>query len=807
MKQKLGQCIDKHELEERIQGYLFSEYSTDLESASMEQIYRALARVARKVLSDGRKQFMAHTYGSNGKQVYYLCMEFLLGRSLRDNLSNLGLEEKARQVLADHELKLDSLYEEEPDAGLGNGGLGRLAACYLDGMATTQIPGQGYSIMYEYGIFKQQIVDGWQQEMADDWLPSGSVWFKQHQDATIDVRFDGEVEESWDGNFHHVIHKNCTVVKAVPYDMYISGYGSDGVSKLRLWKAKAPGFDMQAFNAGDYYDAMTQNANVELISKVLYPNDNHIEGKILRLRQQYFLSCASIGDIVQQHLEQYGTIDNLPDKVAIHINDTHPTLAIPELLRILLDNCGFSWEVSFDITKRTFAYTNHTVMSEALEKWPCDLFKRVLPRIYQILQEMDRRARIEFTEVFPNDPGKVDYMAMIHGGEIRMANICCYASHSINGVSKLHSEIIKETVFHDYFLFCPEKFTNVTNGIAYRRWLLQGNPTLTAYLEEVIGDGFKTDASELSKLFTYKKDSAVLARLDEVKRQNKVIFSNRLNKLSGLTLDPDSIFDCQVKRMHEYKRQHLNALNIVAEYLHLKANPNADFIPKTYIFAAKAASGYYMAKQMIRLIWQLGELIDADPVIRQKLRIVYLVDYNVTTSELLMPASEISEQISLAGTEASGTGNMKFMMNGALTLGTLDGANIEIAEAAGHENFIQFGMLSDEVNKLKQAGYNPAAYIANDDVADEVLDFLARGWNGENFQEIAENLRTQDTYMVMADFVDYRKAQAHVSSLYRNRKKFMQMSLCNIAGSGIFAADRAVLEYSKNIWNTAPVKW
>ncbi len=807
MKQKLGQNIDNQEFETRIQSYLFSEFNTDLESASLDQIYRALARVTRKIISDGRKQFMAHTYGTNGKQVYYLCMEFLLGRSLRDNLSNLGLEKVAQQVLASHDLKLDTVYEEEPDAGLGNGGLGRLAACYLDGMATTQVPGQGYSIMYEYGIFKQQIVDGWQQEMADDWLPSGSVWFKQHQNASIDVRFDGEIEESWDGNFHHVVHKNATVVKAVPHDIYISGYGSNGVSKLRLWKAKAPGFDMQAFNAGDYYDAMTQNANVELISKVLYPNDNHIEGKILRLRQQYFLSCASVDDIVQQHLEQYGTIDNLPDKVAIHINDTHPTLAIPELLRILLDNCGFSWEISFDIAKRTFAYTNHTVMSEALEKWPCDLFKRVLPRIYQILQEMDRRARADFEQAFPGDQGKIDYMAMIHDGEIRMANICCYCAHSINGVSKLHSEIIKETVFHDYYLYCPEKFTNVTNGIAYRRWLLQANPALTDYLEEVIGDEFKTDASALSKLFSYRDNKEVLTGLAQVKHKNKVIFSERIQKIYGISLDPNSIFDCQVKRMHEYKRQHLNALNIACEYLYLKENPNADFVPKTYIFAAKAASGYYMAKQMIRLIWQLGELIEADPVVRKKLRIVYLVDYNVTTSELLMPASEISEQISLAGTEASGTGNMKFMMNGALTLGTLDGANIEIAEAAGKDNFIQFGMLSEEVVSLKQQGYNPSSYIANIPMADEVLNFLARGWSGENFQEIVENLRTQDPYMVMADFADYRKAQERVSQLYRDQKTFMQMSLSNIAGSGIFAADRAVLEYATNIWGADPVKW
>ncbi len=803
MKQKYS----KKDFEKLLQERLLSEFNTDLESATEEQLFRALARLTRKILSDGRKQFMAHTYGSNAKQVYYLCMEFLLGRSLRDNLSNLGLEQVATAVLADYDVKLDNIYEQEPDAGLGNGGLGRLAACYLDGMATTEIPGEGYSIMYEYGIFKQLIVDGWQQEMADDWMHAGQVWFKAHPEAIIDVRFDGEVEEAWDGDYHYVQHKNATLVKAVPNDMYISGYGSGGVSKLRLWEAKAPGFDMKAFNAGAYHDAMTQNANVELISKVLYPNDNHIEGKILRLRQQYFLSAASVGDIVRQHLDQYGAIDNLPDKVAIHINDTHPTLAIPELMRLLLDDCGFDWETAFSITQRTFAYTNHTVMSEALETWPVDLFRRVLPRIFQIVQEMDNRARAEFAEAFPGDQGKIDYMALVGEGHIRMANICCYAAHSINGVSQLHSEIIKETVFHDYYLFAPEKFTNVTNGIAYRRWLLQANPALTSCLEDIIGPGFQKNAAELSKLRASLNDKAVLARLREVKRQNKALFSDHLAKKGGALLNPDSIFDCQVKRMHEYKRQHMNALNIAAEYLYLKNNPNADFVPKTYIFAAKAASGYYMAKQMIRLIWQLGRLIEADEAVRDKLRVTYLVDYNVTTSERLMPASEISEQISLAGTEASGTGNMKFMLNGAVTLGTLDGANIEIAAAAGKENFVQFGLLREEVDALKKQGYHPAPFIAKDPVAEEVLSFLEKGFNGEHFEEIAGNLRTADTYMVMADFAAYRAAQARVSKLYRDGDAFTKMSLANIAGSGIFSADRAVLEYAHNIWHTEPVKW
>ncbi len=803
MKQKFS----KKEFERLLAERLLSEFNTDLESATEDQLYRALARITRKILSDGRKQFMAHTYGSNSKQVYYLCMEFLMGRSLKNNLFNLGMVDVAEAVLKDHDVKLENLYEQEPDAGLGNGGLGRLAACYLDGMATTDIPACGYSILYEYGIFRQAIVDGWQQELADDWLPGGSVWFKSHPEATIDVKLDGEVEETWDGSYHQVVHKNYTLVKAVPSDMYVSGYDSKGVSQLRLWEAKAPGFDMSAFNAGEYTAAMSQNANVELISKVLYPNDNHTDGKILRLRQQYFLSAASVGDIVRKHLDQYGTMDNFADKVAIHINDTHPTLAIPELMRILLDECGYCWEDAAEICKKTFAYTNHTVMSEALEKWNTDIFRRTLPRLYTIIQEMDRRARANFERVFPGDEGKIDYMALLGDHEVRMANICCYGSHSINGVSKLHSEIIKQTVFHDYYLYSPEKFGNVTNGIAYRRWLLQSNPALTSLLRDVIGPGFMKNAAELTKLLKFRDDKQVLEKLAAVKRGNKEIFADHLARKAGIVIDPASVFDCQAKRMHEYKRQHLNALNIAAEYLYLKDNPNADFVPKTYLFAAKAASGYYMAKQMIRLIVKLGELIDADPAVREKLRVAYLVDYNVTTSERLMPASEISEQISLAGTEASGTGNMKFMLNGAVTLGTYDGANIEIAEAAGPENFIQFGMLAEEVDNLRYAGYHPARYITADPVAGQVLAFLEHGWGGENFHEVAQSLRQSDPYMVLADFEDYRLAQQRLSDIYRDGNQFSRMSLANIAGSGIFSADRAVLDYAKDIWHTEPVVW
>ncbi|HRN01000.1 MAG TPA: glycogen/starch/alpha-glucan phosphorylase [Gemmiger formicilis] len=789
----------KREFEKLLKDKLMSECNVTIDAASADQIYRCLAMITRQIMSDRQKQYQSKVLGEGKKQIYYLCMEFLMGRSLRTSLFNLGLNEVAESVLADADVKIDTIYEQEPDAGLGNGGLGRLAACYLDGMATDGIPGTGYSILYEYGIFKQKIVDGWQQETADNWLPGGQVWIKSHPDQAQEIRFDGQAIETWEGGFHHVKYENYNSVIAVPNDMYVAGYGSNGVSKLRLWQAKAPSFDMSSFNAGNYNTAISQSASAELISKILYPNDNHTEGKILRLRQQYFFSAASIADILQNHLNQYGTLDNLADKVAIQLNDTHPTVAIPEMMRILLDECSYEWDVAFDICRKVFAYTNHTVMSEALEKWNADIFRNTLPRIWQIVCEMDRRCRADLAKAFPGDQGKIDYMAIIGDNQVRTANICAYTCHAINGVSKLHSEIIKDSVFHDYFLYKPQAFKNVTNGIAYRRWLLCSNPGLTHLLEETIGDGFKTDASELKKLEKFVDDKTVQAAAAKVKRENKANFANYLQKATGQVIDPDSIFDCQVKRMHEYKRQHLNALNIAAEYLYLKNNPNAEFTPKTYIFGAKAAPGYYMAKQMIRMI-------DEDPAVRGKLRIVYLEDYCVSLSERLMPASEVSEQISLAGTEASGTGNMKFMLNGAITLGTLDGANVEIADAAGHENEIIFGMLTPEVNALKGMGYHPNAFINGDNTAMAVLDFLEKGWNGENFNEVTSNLRNSDPYMVMADFKDYRRAQHDLQELYRDKQKWNHMSLKNISNAGIFSADRSIMDYARDIWGATPVK-
>lgn len=800
------QEMTNEEFKRRLTEEVLKDYSVNLTEATAAQIYKSMAIILKDILGNKVRHRDAKTFGKGAKQVYYLSMEFLVGRSLKNNLYNLGLNTQAEEALKGSGITLDMLYDEEPDAGLGNGGLGRLAACYMDGIATCGYTGTGYSILYEYGIFKQKIIDGWQQELADNWLPGGKVWLEEKRDEAVTVKFDGEIKEDWYNQYHHIEHIGCKTVLAVPFDMYISGYDTEAVSRLRLYKSVAPGIDMDSFNRGDYTAALRTNSTAELISKVLYPNDNHNEGKILRLRQQYFMCCAAINDIVKNHLAQYGTMDNLPDKVAIQLNDTHPTLAIPELIRLLLDECGYEWDKAVDIAKRTFSYTNHTVLSEALESWNIDMFRSVLPRIYQIVAELNNTLIKELEGRFPNDYGKISYMSVIRDGYVRMANLCVYMSHSVNGVSALHSEIIKDEVFHDYYIFAPEKFKNVTNGIAYRRWLLQSNEGLTELLCDTIGDGFKKDASQLKKFQKFATDSEVQKRLSDIKLENKKRLAKYIKDVEGIEVVPDSIFDVQAKRMHEYKRQHLNALNIISQYLYLKDNPNADFVPRTYIFGAKAAPGYYIAKQMIRLISGLSELLNKDENVRDKLRVVYLEDYRVSVSELLMPASEVSEQISLAGTEASGTGNMKLMLNGALTIGTLDGANIEIRDAAGEDNFFLFGMTKQEVLDRRANGYKPEAIVKQNAELKRVMDFVSKGFMDYSFSDLANNIMYQDPYLVLADFDAYAAAQRLVSRTYSDAAKWNEMSAMNIAGAGVFSADRAVREYAENIWNIKPVQ-
>ena len=585
---------------------------------------------------------------------------------------------------------------------------------------------------------------------------------------------------------------------AVPYDLFVSGYNSEAVSKLRLWKAEMADFDMSMFNQGDYQKALSKNIISQAITKVLYPNDNHAEGKSLRLRQQYFLCAASIGDIVNQHMSVYGTLDNLHEKVAIHINDTHPTLAIPELMRVLLDDCGYSWDKAWHIVTNTFAYTNHTVMPEALEKWDCNLLKSVCPRIFSIIIEINERYCKDLWERY-KDQAKVSHMSIVEDNKVKMATLCVHACHSVNGVAKIHSEIIKKETFKNEYLDTPTKFKNVTNGIAYRRWLYQSNEGLTDLLCEKIGDGFLKNAAELSKLAVFKDDKDVLDRLAKIKLDNKKSFAKYVKNQYGVVLNTDSIFDVQVKRLHEYKRQQLNALNIIAQYNYLKANPNADFVPKTYIFAAKAAPGYYMAKQIIKLIWNISQELKKDKKLNEKLNVIFLEDYNVSLSEILMPAANISEQISLAGTEASGTGNMKLMINGAITLGTLDGANVEIHEQVGDDNIIIFGMNVDEVNACK-SGYKPMDIYNSNAVVKQAIDTLQYGINGQQFNEIADSLKNSDPYMALKDFDSYQKAQAYASECYKDQTKWQKMSLANIAGAGIFSADRSVEDYARDIW-------
>ena len=780
-------------------------FGCTMEEATDKQAYKALCTVIRNGMYDRRRAFKKGYQAEQRKQVYYMSMEFLVGTSLRNNLFNLGLEEVFTDALKDLHIDIQELYALDPDAGLGNGGLGRLASCYLDSLTGLGYPATGFSIRYEFGIFKQQIVDGWQMELPDNWLQMGDVWLVPKEDDAVEVRFGGDVHEWYDNGKFKVAQHGYSTVMAVPYNLYISGYHTDAVNKLVLWSAKLPqSFDMAAFSRGDYVRALEQNTMAETISKVLYPADDHIQGKRLRLKQQYLLVSASLQSILRSHLKKYGTLRNLPDKVAIHINDTHPALCVPELMRLLMDEHDIPWDEAWDLCSRTLSYTNHTVMSEALERWSVDLYKEQLPRIYAITAEINRRLMEKLRAFYGNDEGKLNWMAVIANNEVRMHNLCLACCHKINGVSALHTEILKETIFHDYYQYTPERFLNVTNGIAYRRWLCQSNPELTALLRELIGDGFLHDANCLENLLKYADDKTVLDRLQKIKYDNKVRLARYIARANGINVDPNSLFDVQVKRLHEYKRQMLNVLHILYLYNEIKANPTAPWQPRTFIFGAKASAGYIRAKQIISLIVAVSNFVNSDPDVRDKLKVVFIEDYKVSLAEIIIPAAEISEQISIAGKEASGTGNMKFMINGAVTIGTLDGANVEIHQQVGDENMFLFGMKADEVEALWKKGYDPNAFITPE--LRKVLNMLTSGVLGQRFDDIAASLTTNrfgvaDAYMTMADFADYARAQRDVAAVYQDHDRFNRMSLINIAKSGIFSADRSVLEYVHNIWN------
>ena len=790
---------------EAMQDALRRLFGCGLEDATEKQAYRALCTVVRELLAEKNRVFQDRCAEEQKKEVYYMSMEFLVGTSLRNNLFNLGVEKEYREMLEQAGINIDHLYAMEPDAGLGNGGLGRLASCYMDAGTGLGYPITGCSIRYEFGIFRQKIVDGWQMEFPDNWLEMGDVWLRTREDDAVEVKFGGEVREWMDNGRFKVAQVGYNSVIAVPHDMFISGYDSDAANRLILWSAKLPqSFDMAAFSRGDYVRALEQNAMAETISKVLYPADDHIQGKRLRLKQQYLLVSASLQSILKKHYKKYHTYSNLADKLAIHINDTHPALCVPELMRLLIDEHDFGWDEAWEITCNILSYTNHTVMSEALERWNVDLFREQLPRVYSICVEINRRLIEHLCAVYPNDWGKINYMAVISNNEVHMANLCLAACHAVNGVSKLHTDILRNGIFRDYCQITPDRFLNVTNGIAYRRWLCQSDPLLTDYLTTLIGDGFKRDARDLEKLMKYENDEKVLAELRKIKRKNKERLAKLIEDQNGVRVNPDSIFDIQIKRLHEYKRQLLNILHVLYLYNQIKKNPDAPFVPRTFIFAAKASAGYIRAKQTISLIVAVSNFINADPEVRDKLKVVFIEDYKVSLAEIIIPAADISEQISVAGKEASGTGNMKLMINGAVTIGTLDGANVEIHEQVGDDTIVLFGMKAHEVDELWQRGYDPNEFLTDD--LREVLDMLTSGILGQRFDDLVDSLLTKrfgvaDPSMTIADFADYARAQRLVSELYLDQKKFAHMSLVNIAKAGIFSSDRAVKEYAEKIWD------
>ena len=784
---------------------------TSLSEASKEQIYSSVLLTVKDILAQKRAEFKKSVKAQKAKKIYYLCIEFLVGRSLKNNINNLGLAKEFDEILKGTDASLEELCEIEPDAALGNGGLGRLASCFMDALTTLDYSATGFSILYEYGLFKQRIVDGNQVELPDEWMPMGEAWLVPRCDKKCVVKLGGHVNEEWHDGKCDITHTGYEEIQAVPYDMMISGADSQAVNILRLWQAnETKTFNMNLFSQGQYVKAMEESNNAGIISKVLYPADNHVEGKLLRLSQQYFLVSASLQSIINDHLASYGSLDNFAEKVAIHVNDTHPALVIPELMRVLIDVYSYSWESAWNIVTSVVSYTNHTVMPEALETWNEDLFALRLPRIHMIIKEINRRLSKDLWDAYPGDWDRIARMSVICDGNIRMANLSVAGSHTVNGVSKLHSDILKKTIFHDYYKYTPWKFTNVTNGIAYRRWLCYSNPGLADLLDETIGPEYRHDAGRLSDFAKYADDKSVLDRLGMIKLENKRAFSDYLYSRNGLRVDPDSMFDVHIKRMHEYKRQLLNVLRIISIYIDMKNDPTMVIAPQTYIFSAKAAPGYYMAKQIIKLIYFLSEEIRRDKRISSMLNVVFVEDYNVSVAEHLIPSADISEQISLAGKEASGTGNMKLMINGALTIGTLDGANVEIRDAVGNENIYIFGHTTDEVDELWKQGYNSMLFYNQHPKLKQAIDSLIPGFSGVQFTDFVKYLIAaqgiSDPFMCLADFDSYYNVHAKMNADYADRDFWNRKSLFNIAGAGIFSADRSIEEYAKNIWHIKPVK-
>ncbi len=796
----------KNQLKELIVQKLRLNYGCTEAQANDSEMMKACAMVLRDIMAEHGVETRQRTADKGERMVHYMSLEFLIGRSLAKNAYNLGLLDTLSRAIDELGFKAADIFDMEPDAGLGNGGLGRLAACYLDGLTTLEIPAAGYSICYELGIFRQKIVEGQQVELPDDWMSLGDAWLLRRPQDAEEVHFGGKIRTRWDNGHLMVVHEDYTRVLAIPCDMEIAGYATDHVNTLRLWEAKSPRpVDMALFNRGQYLQADEERTMADAISKVLYPEDNHYEGKSLRLKQQYFFVSATVQSITRKHIQTYGTLKNFHEKNVIQINDTHPALVIPELMRILIDDAGMSWDDAWHITTNSVAYTNHTVLAEALEVWPQSLMETLMPRVWQIIQEISHRYQ-ERIEDYYHDAVKTAKMAVIWDGHVRMANLCIAGGMAVNGVSALHSDILRRDVFREAAEMEPEKFKNVTNGVDHRRWLAQINPGLAGLLRDTIGDGWLLRAHELEGLDAFAGDASVLQRLEQIKAENKAVFARWAKRHQGVVLNTDAIFDVQVKRLHEYKRQLLNALHIIYLYQQLKNDPGLALPPRTFLFGAKAAPGYAVAKRIIQLINSIAYEVNNDPVCRDRLQVVFLENYRVSMAEMLMPASEVSEQISTAGKEASGTGNMKFMLNGAVTVGTLDGANVEMHQVLGDENMFLFGLRAEEVARLKET-YDPQLLYNRDPMLRRVVDQLRTGFSdGKTYEDLWRRLlyvtdSPADQYMLLADLPSYCEAQQRVSLAYGDRDRWNTMSLHNIARSGIFAADRAVAQYADIIWH------
>ncbi|MBJ7900030.1 MAG: glycogen/starch/alpha-glucan family phosphorylase [Cyanobacteria bacterium RI_101] len=783
--------------------------------ASAYDYYGALAFTIRDRILHRFLKTLATYKQEKVKVVCYLSAEFLMGRHLGNNLINLGIYEDVAEAMAELGLDLDEIIEQEPDPGLGNGGLGRLAACFLDSLASLEIPAIGYGIRYEFGIFHQRIQDGWQVEVPDNWLRFGNPWELPRPDESVEVKLGGHTEMAHNEKGHpKVVWIPDRTILAIPYDTPVPGYQTNTVNPLRLWKAEASeAFNFEAFNAGLYDRAVAEKMDAETISKVLYPNDNTPAGRELRLAQQYFFVSASLQDLIRLHLKTHENLDFFHERAAIQLNDTHPAVAIAELMRLLVDQYNYDWEKAWDITQKTFAYTNHTLMPEALERWSVELFAKLLPRHLEIIYEINHQFLDNLRTWFPEDEALVSSLSLIeenHGKQIRMANLACVGSHAINGVAALHTELLKKDTLKDFARLWPQKFFNKTNGVTPRRWILLSNPKLAALVSSKIGEGWLKNLDEMRRLERFIDDPDFCRQWYEIKQENKRVLAGAVLKSRNLEVDVNSLFDVQVKRIHEYKRQHLAVLDIITLYNRLKANPGTEMTPRTFIFGGKAAPGYFMAKLIIKLINAVAEVVNKDPDVRGRLKVVFLPNFNVSLGQKIYPAADLSEQISTAGKEASGTGNMKFAMNGALTIGTLDGANIEIREEAGAENFFLFGLTADEVYQLKAQGYNPRQYYDKNPALKAVLDRISNGYfshgDPELFRPIVDSLLNHDPYMLLADYQAYVDCQDLVGQTYQNREQWTKMSILNSARMGKFSSDRTIREYCREIWEVEPVK-